>query len=198
MVFGMKISMIILSGFLLCCAFVGCKVIPPEAAFTATPTEGEVPLEVQLTDQSVGEIDEWQWDFNNDGVVDSTLQNPRYTYNEAGTYSVSLTVSNSGGSDYETKIGYLEFTLPCKTDFIAEPTEVVGVTDIKFTDLSQGKVTSWAWDFDSDGVIDSTVQNPTHSYTRNGDYTVTLTITGPHCELSMTKDRYIHVSGCGG
>ena len=131
-------------------------------------------------------------------MVDSTLQNPRHIYNEAGTYSVSLTVTNSGGSDYETKIGYLEFTLPCKIDFIAEPTEVVGVTEIKFADLSQGKVTSWAWDFDSDGVIDSTVQNPTHSYTRNGDYTVTLTIKGPHCELSMTRDRYIHVGGCGG
>ena len=194
----MKISIIILSSFLLCCALLGCKAVPPEADFIARPTEGEVPLEVQFTDQSVGEIDEWQWDFDNDGVVDSTLQNPRYIYNEAGTYSISLTVSNSGGSDYETKIGYLEFTLPCKIDFIAEPTEVVGVTDIKFTDLSQGKVTSWAWDFDNDGVIDSTEQNPTHSYARNGDYTVTLTIRGPHCALSITRDRYIHVSGCGG
>ena len=194
----MKISIIILSSFLLCCALLGCKAEPPEADFTATPTEGEVPLEVQFADQSVGEIDEWQWDFDNDRVVDSILQNPQYIYNEAGTYSVSLTVSNSGGSDYETKIGYLEFTLPCKIDFIAKPTEVVGVTEIKFTDLSQGKVTSWAWDFDNDGVTDSTEQNPTHSYTRNGDYTVTLTITGPHCELSITKNHYIIVRGCGG
>ena len=194
----MKISVIILSGFLMCCVLLGCKPEPPDADFSVTPTKGEVPLEVQFTDQSVGEIDEWQWDFDSDGLVDSTLQNPRYIYNEAGTYSVLLTVSNSGGSDYESKINYLEFFLPCKVDFIAETTEVQGVKDIKFADLSQGNITGWSWDFDNDGVVDSTEQNPTYSYTRNGDYTVTLTITGPSCELSITKYRYIHVSGCGG
>jgi PKD repeat protein len=194
----MKISVVAISSFLLCFAFIGCKPEPPNAEFAATPTQGEVPIEVQFTDQSVGAIDEWQWDFDNDGVVDSTLQNPRHIYNEAGTYSVLLTVGNSGGSDRETKIGYLEFFLPCKVDFMADNTEVVGVTYIEFTDLSQGNITSWSWDFDNDGVVDSTERNPTHSYTRNGDYTVTLTITGPHCELSITKERYIHVGGCGG
>ena len=163
----MKISITILSGFLLCCALLGCKPEPPEADFTAMPREGEVPLEVQFTDQSVGEIDEWRWDFDNDGVVDSTLQNPRYIYNEAGAYSVKLTVSNSGGSDDVTKMSYIELFLPCKIDFIAETTEVVGVKDIKFTDLSRGNITSWSWDFDNDGVIDSTEQNPIHSYRRN-------------------------------
>ena len=111
---------------------------------------------------------------------------------------MSLNVINSGGSNQEIKIDYLVCTLPCEIDFMAYPIEVAGVADIQFTDLSQGSITSWAWDFDSDGVIDSTLQNPTYSYTRNGDYTVTLTVTGPYCELSMTKDRYIHVSGCGG
>jgi len=194
----MKISTTILFSLLVFYVLLGCRPVPPKADFTAVPTEGEVPLEVQFTDQSTGEIDEWQWDFNNDGLVDSSLQNPLYIYNEAGTYSVSLTVSNSGGSDHETKIGYLEFFIPCKIDFIAESTDVIGITDIKFTDLSQGDITSWSWDFDSDGVVDSTKQNPIYSYTRNGDYTVTLTVTGPYCKLSMTKDNYIHVSGCGG
>ena len=49
-----------------------------------------------------------------------------------------------------------------------------------------------------DGEIDSYVQNPIYKYTDNGDYTVTLTIEGPNCQLSMTKKDYIHVSGCGG
>ena len=194
----MKIYIIIVSSFLLCSVLIGCKPEPPNADFTATPTVGEVPIEVQFTDQSTGEIDEWQWDFDNDGVADSTLQNPRYIYSEAGAYSVNLTISNSGGSGDVTKIGYIELFLPSKIEFIAEITEVVGVKDIKFTDLSQGNITSWSWDFDNDGVIDSTEQNPTYSYMRNGDYTVTLTITGPKCELSITKDNYIHVSGCGG
>ncbi|MFC1930221.1 PKD domain-containing protein [Chloroflexota bacterium] len=175
-----------------------CIPEPPDADFSAMPAEGEVPLEVQFTDQSLGEIDEWQWDFDNDGVVDSTLQSPRHIYSEPGTYTVNLTVSNSGASDEETKTGFVKILLPCAVDFMAEPTEVVGVKDIQFTDLSQGNITSWSWDFDSDGVVDSTERNPIHAYTRNGDYTVTLTINGPNCELSIAKDRYIHVGGCGG
>ena len=91
----MKISIIILSGLLLCWALLGCTPEPPNVDFSATPIEGEVPLEIQFTDQSLGEIDEWQWDFNNDGVVDSTLQNPLHIYYEAGTYSVNLTVRNT-------------------------------------------------------------------------------------------------------
>ena len=130
--------------------------------------------------------------------MDSVLQNPRYTYTKPGIYTVKLTVENSGGSDDKTKINYLRVTPPCKVDFMAEPTEVTGIKEIKFTDLSTGKIASWAWDFDNDGVIDSTEQNPTHSYTRNGDYTITLTIIGADCNLSITKDSYIHVSGCGG
>ncbi|MFC2042269.1 PKD domain-containing protein [Chloroflexota bacterium] len=107
-------------------------------------------------------------------------------------------MDNSSGSDYKTRVDFVEVILPCVADFVAEPTAVVGVKDIQFTDLSQGNITSWSWDFDSDGVVDSREQNPIHSYTRNGDYTVTLTIKGPNCELTVTKDHYIHVGGCGG
>ena len=189
----MKIPIIILSFLLLCFGFFGCKAELPEANFTATPAEGVVPVEVQFTDQSVGQIDQWQWDFDNDGVIDSTLQNPRHYYDEPGKYTVNLTVINSAGADYG--IVYLWFFLPLKVDFVAEPT-VVEYTYVHFLDKSQGNVTSWSWDFDSDGVIDSSEQNPWHRYSKDGDYTVTLTITGPDRELSITKENYIHASGC--
>ena len=193
-----KTATVLVLSLLAFCILGGCKASPPEAQFMATPTNGQVPIEVFFTDQSSDDIDTWQWDFNNDGVVDSTLQNPQYTYADAGTYTVSLTVSNSGGSDCETKISYLHFTLPCRADFMASPTEVVGITEIQFTDLSEGEVMSWAWDFDNDSVIDSTEQNPVYTYRRNGTYSVILTITGPDCESSMTKEDCIQVSGCGG
>ena len=87
---------------------------------------------------------------------------------------------------------------PCRIDFVAEPTEVVGFIKIQFTDLSEGEIESWAWDFQGDGTIDSVEQNPTHTYVRNGIYSVTLTISTPDCEISLTKKRYINVTGCGG
>jgi PKD repeat protein len=81
--------------------------VPPEANFEASATSGSVPLEVQFADQSVGEISDWAWDFDNDGTVDSTEQNPTYTYATWGVYTVSLTVTHTGLSGTETKSDYI-------------------------------------------------------------------------------------------
>jgi len=64
------------------------------ANFTASSTSGNVPLTVQFTDTSTGSVSSYAWDFDNDGTVDSTDQNPVHTYTSAGTYTVNLTVSN--------------------------------------------------------------------------------------------------------
>ncbi|MDD4237287.1 MAG: NosD domain-containing protein [Desulfotomaculaceae bacterium] len=84
--------------------------VAPEAAFTADPTSGDAPLTVQFTDQSTNTPAFWEWDFDNDGTVDSTEQNPSYEYISAGTYSVKLTVTNSIGSDDEVKTDYITVT----------------------------------------------------------------------------------------
>jgi PKD repeat protein len=82
----------------------------------------------------------------------------------------------------------------CKADFTAEPRVGVGTTTVQFTDKSTGNITSWAWDFGDGGK--STVQNPAHTYTRNGNYTITLTITTPDCEDEISKPGYINITGC--
>lgn len=84
--------------------------IPPVANFTATPTNGKTPLTVQFTDASTGNINSWAWDFNSDGVVDSTEQNPTYTYTKPGTYTVKLTVSGPYDSDSEIKTNFITLT----------------------------------------------------------------------------------------
>ena len=89
----------------------GCGTADSEARFAAKPTNGSAPMEVQFTDLSQGDIDTWEWDFDNDGVVDSTLKNPKCTYRNAGAYIISLTVSGPGGTDTETKTAYVEATL---------------------------------------------------------------------------------------
>ncbi len=77
-------------------------VIPPVASFTATPTFGQLPLVVQFTDTSSNTPTSWLWDFDNDGVIDSTLQNPTHSYATSGIYSVSLSCSNIGGTSTAT------------------------------------------------------------------------------------------------
>jgi PKD repeat protein len=73
----------------------------PVAAFSADVLRGPVPLTVLFTDESTGNPTSWAWDFDDSGVVDSTDQNPSYTYTVAGTYKVKLTVANSAASDEE-------------------------------------------------------------------------------------------------
>jgi len=82
----------------------------------------------------------------------------------------------------------------CQANFTAEPTTGVGTTVVHFTDKSTGNITAWAWDFDDGG--NSTEQNPAHTYTKNGNYTITLTITTPDCQNKLTKQDYISITGC--
>ena len=77
--------------------------VQPTASFTATPVSGEYPLPVQFTDTSQGGPTSWAWDFG-DGTT-SNLTNPAHTYAAAGTYTVSLTVTNTKGSDTSTQTG---------------------------------------------------------------------------------------------
>jgi len=81
--------------------------VPINVQFAATPTSGTAPLPVQFTDTSTGSISAWQWDFNNDGIVDSTLQHPKYTYTKAGRYSVKLLVTSAGGTKSIVKPDYI-------------------------------------------------------------------------------------------
>ncbi|MBC8486429.1 MAG: T9SS type A sorting domain-containing protein [Bacteroidetes bacterium] len=59
---------------------------------------GEMPLDVQFYNYSIGDINLYEWDFNNDGIVDSNEENPIHTYTDTGWYSVDLSVYD----DYDT------------------------------------------------------------------------------------------------
>jgi PKD repeat protein len=75
----------------------------------------------------------------------------------------------------------------CRADFYAKPTELDSPAQVRFIDRSTGEITGWAWDFNENGTIDSTKQNPTYYYDANGTYSVTLTVTGPGCENTYTE-----------
>ena len=167
----------------------------PVANFTATPTNGTAPLTVQFTDQSTGSPTSWAWDFNNDGIVDSTAQNPIYTYSTAGTYTVKLTVTNSAGSNSLTSTNCITVNVPAPVaNFTAAPTSGTVPLQIQFTDQSTGNINSYAWDFNNDGTVDSTVQSPSYIYSAHGTYTVKLTVTGPGGSNSITRTNYITVN----
>jgi trimeric autotransporter adhesin len=337
----------------------------PTANFSASPTSGSAPLAVTFSDTSSGAPTSWAWDFDDNGSVDSTLQNPSHSYDTPGTYSVRLTVTNADGSDAELKTDYISvsdpggggdpvtvaasddtyvsssapssvfgnatelrvrqssstqlhsylkftvagagsptsatlrlfvteasvdggslFLVPDSSwsessmtwstkkvvvgaaldsagtasvgtwvefdvsdavngdgtysfalisaandvvryassehgtttnrpqlvlagsggggptgptaNFSASPTSGSAPLAVTFSDTSSGAPTSWAWDFDDNGSVDSTLQNPSHSYDTPGTYSVRLTVTNADGSDAELKTDYISVSDPGG
>ncbi len=146
------------------------NVEPPEAAFSATPISGCIPLTVEFTDLSYGYPNNWLWTFPGGIPSTSTDRNPIVTYNSIGTYDVTLVVSNSAGTDSEMFSDYIEID--------DKPTcvwsEVVDLRHVDFTDNSE-RADSWFWKF-GDGNT-STERNPSHDYLKDGTYNVCLKTT---------------------
>ncbi|TFH65051.1 MAG: PKD domain-containing protein [Candidatus Zixiibacteriota bacterium] len=167
---------------------------PPVAAFSGTPTSGTYPLTVAFTDASTNSPTSWAWTFGDGGT--STLKNPSHTYTAAGTYTAILTATNAYGSDSETKTGYITVTAPNTNPpvaaFSGTPTSGNVPLTVAFTDASTNTPTSWAWTFGDGGT--STLQNPSHTYTAEGTYTVVLTATNAYGSDSETKTGYITAS----
>lgn len=149
----------------------------PTAAFNADKLSGTAPVTVQFTDQSSGNITGWNWNFG-DGAT-SAERNPVRTFNAVGTYNVILTVTGPGGSSIATRqITVQNPTVPAPvSQFTAAPISGNAPLAVTFTNRSSGSISSFSWNF-GDGAI-STDQNPSHTYTAPGNYTVTLVVIGP-------------------
>lgn len=165
---------------------------PPVADFAGSPASGAAPLTVSFTDTSTGSPTSWSWNFGDGGT--STAQNPQHTYSTAGAYTVSLTATNAYGSDVETKTDYVSVSSPSPpvADFTGSPASGTAPLTVAFTDTSTGSPTNWLWDF-GDGAT-STEQNPLHTYSTAGTYTVSLTITNGYGSDVETKTNYVNAT----
>jgi len=170
----------------------------PVADFSAGPLSGYQPLAVQFTDASTGPVTSYAWDFNDDGIVDNTSPNPSYTYALAGEYTVNLTVTGPGGTDCEVKPGYITVAYPPPVaGFTANTTFGIAPLAVAFTDLSANGPTGWAWDFEADGIVDSTDQNPVTTYLSAGTYSVELVVSNEGGTDDLTKPGLITVLPAG-
>jgi PKD repeat protein len=153
---------------------------PPAAAFTADATAGNAPLTIQFTDQSTpgsAPITAWQWDFG-DGTAASAEQNPKHTYANPGTFTVTLSVTTSVAANTATKPDYIVLQGAPVASFTAAPASGNAPLTVHFTDTSAAgtsPITLRQWDF-GDGSAPSGATNPAHTYTKPGSYTVTLTV----------------------
>ncbi|PKK85266.1 MAG: hypothetical protein CVT48_06205, partial [Thermoplasmata archaeon HGW-Thermoplasmata-1] len=155
--------------------------VPPIADFEYSPSNPTTANTVQFTDKSTdsdGTIVSWTWDFD-DGNT-SAQQNLTHKYAKAGTYTVALKVTDDVGGTHTVSKDIAVANVPPVADFTYSPANPMTSDTVQFADKStdpDGSITSWAWDFENDGIVDSTEQNPTHQYTTEGTHNVKLTVT---------------------
>ncbi len=165
----------------------------PVADFSVSQTSGSTSLNISFTDNSTGSPKAWKWYFG-DGT-NSTEQNPVHTYNKTGKYTVSLVVTNPMGANSITKYNHIILANDIKipvADFSASQTSGSAPQNISFTDNSTGLPTAWKWYF-GDGT-NSTEQNPVHTYTKAGKYTVTLTVNNMLGTNTVAKYGHINLT----
>ncbi len=126
-----------------------------------------------FTDLSTGGIVAWDWAFG-DGTPNSSLQHPNHLYATAGTYNVTLTVTNAAGCDHVMTQAVTVNDVPVAA-FTNTSTCLGAAT--QFTDLTSGVPISWQWDFGDGSPVDNT-QHPTHTYGSVGTFNVTLIVGG--------------------
>ncbi len=163
----------------------------PQASFIPSQIQGCAPLTVTFNGQSGGgsPIILRSWDFG-DGDTAST-QSPLHTFVQPGTYTVSLTVTDANGCQdtIQQDIEVIAAPIP---DFTLSATDGCAPRSIQFTDLSQGNVSQWFWDF-GDGDT-STQANPIHTYQVDGQFDVSLTVTNAQgCAATLLEPDLIEL-----
>lgn len=133
-----------------------------------------------FTDSTVGAV-AWLWNFG-DGAT-STQQHPVHVYNNSGHYNVTLTTTFADGCQSSVTHNYAMNFDMLSANVIAVCTDSLPPFNVQFNANTSG-ATAWAWSF-GDGDS-SFVENPLHTFTGIGPYTVTLTLSNDSCSYTYT------------
>ena len=159
---------------------------PPVAAFTWTCNGLTCTFSDQSTDPG-GSIASWYW-TTSDGAT-STVQNPTYTFPAAGTYTVTLQVTDNQGAT--NSVSHSVTVSAANQPPVASFTQSCNGLTCSFTSTSSdpdGTIASYRWTF-GDGSAAVTTQNASHTYTAGGTYTVTLQVTDNQGATNSTSQN---------
>ncbi|MEQ8808660.1 MAG: PKD domain-containing protein, partial [Imperialibacter sp.] len=136
-----------------------------------------------------GDISSYSWDFDGDGIEDSTDPDPTFQYSSAGEYEVTLTVQNEGGCSNTSRqiIGIYDISEP---DFgFTYKGGLCSNNTLSFKDLTPNlppdSLVTWTWDFNGEATILG--KDTTYAFATAGEKIITLTVGIPGCEASVRK-----------
>lgn len=162
---------------------------PPVPAISANNNAGCLPLVVQFNDESAGEPTAWSWSFPGGTPASSTDENPAVTYFTSGVYDVTLEVTNIFGTATQSFPAYITVNASPVAGF----TSVVNQSTVTFTNTSQNGST-FLWNFGDNTT--STLENPVHTYTDPGTYTVSLAVSN-NCGTTIMEQIIVITTGTG-
>lgn len=145
----------------------------------------------QFTDLSTAGTDGWSWQIDNTSV--STQQNPVLTFFNIGTHTITLIANNSNSGCADTIQKTITVHTATPPDFTSTTNSGCSPLTTSFQNLT-GESGNYTWYF-GDGTT-STDETPTHTYTGNGTYDVSLVfVDAEGCKDSITKEDFVEVSG---
>lgn len=151
-------------------------------------TRVNVGDEFTFKNNSVNAI-RYEWDFNGDGKIDSTEENPTYTFTKKGKNKIILFAINAKGERMKSEKDIdvfsslmAKFNIPSGKSFIDR--------EIGFNNKSSRNVKEYNWDF-GDGET-SNSSSPQHTYTEVGKFNVKLKVKDKYGNVETTKD-IVHI-----
>jgi gliding motility-associated-like protein len=147
--------------------------LPQAMFYQNTPCVGNATQFVDSSKTQSGSLIAWNWEFGDNST--SGIQNPTHAYSSASNYTVSLIVTSSFGCK-DTVMKQITVIPGPDADFSVTPNPLEALETGNFTDLSTGPsaLVTWYWGFGDESA--SNQQNPTHSYSTPGDYSVYLAV----------------------
>ncbi len=180
--------------FILSCGDDDDEPDPGEANFS--PLEEKILVGNQITfqDRSTGSVSSSNWEFEGGTPSSSTDLNPVVTYNQPGTFKVTLTATDAFG-DKTTKEGVVQVLAEATADFTADVTTINVDGQVVFTASPSGPVEdlTWNWSFEGGIPATSTESTVTVTYIVPGKLDVSLTVSNELSTDTELKTEYITV-----
>lgn len=163
--------------------------LPPVAMFTyspASPVEAlrNVMFDAGQSSDPDGSIVLYEWDFDDDGVTDSTGLSTTFVFLQAGDFPVNLTVTDDGGlSDTQTSVVQVidSSDAPPTAAFSISPTGITAPGTELTLDASSSSddigIAGWDWDFGDDGIVNASGEIVTYTPPGVGDTDIRLRVT---------------------